>query len=38
MKKKHYNHTATIKVSTEESNKKLAKVLSEGKSIIIIRK
>ena len=38
MKKKYYNHTVTIKVSTEESNKKLDKVLSEGKSIIIIRK
>jgi hypothetical protein len=36
MKKKHYNHTVTIKVSTEESNKKLAKVLSEGKIIIRI--
>jgi hypothetical protein len=36
MKKKQYNHTLTIKVSANESNKKLAKVLSEGK--IIIRK
>jgi hypothetical protein len=34
MKKKHYDHTVTIKVRTEESNKKLTKVLSEGKFII----
>jgi hypothetical protein len=33
----YYDHVVDIKVSTEESNKKLAKVLSEGKSKIIIR-